>query len=237
MASIMIATPMYGGMCHGIFMKSAIQLFFTLRSNSHTVEFVDIANESLITRARNTLTELFLRSNFDYLLFIDADEGFDAAGILRMLNEDVDIIAAPVPMKGINWDRVKAASKNGIPDLENHTGIWNFNGLSQESIAILSKTKEQILEVNSAGTGLILIKRDVFEQMKPYVDSYRFNQPNDKYFALNEGLYNFWDVSVDESGLLLSEDFHFCKIWKQLGGKIYMAPYVNVTHAGTYWFR
>jgi len=237
MASIMVATPMYGGMCHGIFMKSVIQLFFTLLSNSHTVEFVDIANESLITRARNTLTELFLRSNFDYLLFIDADEGFDAAGILRMLNEDVDIIAAPVPMKGINWDRVKAASKNGIPDLENHTGIWNFNGLSQESIAILSKTKEQILEVNSAGTGLILIKRDVFEQMKPYVDSYRFNQPNDKYFALNEGLYNFWDVSVDESGLLLSEDFHFCKIWKQLGGKIYMAPYVNVTHAGTYWFR
>ena len=137
MASIILATPMYGGMCHGIFMKSVIQLFFTLRSNGHTVEFVDIANESLITRARNTLTELFLQSKFDYLLFIDADEGFDAGGVLRMINEDVDIIAAPVPMKGINWERIKRASQAGITDLENHTGLWNFNGLSQESIEIL----------------------------------------------------------------------------------------------------
>lgn len=237
MASIIIATPMYGGMCHGIFMKSVVQLMFALRSNGHSVEFVDIANESLITRARNTLTELFLKTNFEYMLFIDADQGFDPGGVLRMISEDKDLIAAPVPMKAINWDRIRQASEAGIKDLENHTGVWNFNGLSAESIKTLSTTKEQILEVNQVGTGLVLIKRDVFEKMKPYVESYRYNQPNDRNIALNHGIYNFWRTGVDESGLMLSEDYNFCKLWREIGGKIFLAPYVTVTHAGTYWFR
>ena len=237
MASVIIATPMYGGMCHGIFMKSVVQLMFALRTNGHSVEFVDISNESLITRARNTLTELFLKTNFEYMLFIDADQGFDAGGVLRMIAEDKDVIAAPVPMKAINWERIKLASEAGIKDLENHTGVWNFNGLSPESIKTLSTTKEQILEVNQVGTGLVLIKRHVFEKMKPYVESYRYNQQNDRNIALNEGIYNFWRTGVDESGLMLSEDFNFCRLWREIGGKIYLAPYVTVTHAGTYWFR
>jgi glycosyltransferase involved in cell wall biosynthesis len=222
----MIATPMYGGMCHGSFMKSMLVVFNVLQANGHKVDFVDVSNESLIHRARNALTELFLRSNFDYLLFIDADEGFDAPGILRMINENVDIISAPVPMKGINWERVKQVTKMGIEDIENHTAIWNFNGLTDE-----------VVEINNAGTGLILIKRHVFEKMKPYVKSYRNNQPSLGSIQINDGLYNFWDLSIDESGQLLSEDYHFCKLWRNLGGKIYLAPYVKVTHAGTYWFR
>jgi hypothetical protein len=36
---------------------------------------------------------------------------------------------------------------------------------------------------------------------------------------------------------LLSEDYQFCKLWKESGGKIYLAPYVRVSHAGTYWFK
>ena len=144
MANVMIATPMYGGVCHGSFMKSIIVLFDVLRANGHKVDFIDISNESLIHRARNALTELFLRSNFDYLLFIDADEGFDAPGILRMINENLDIVAAPVPMKGINWPRVKQVALAGVEDVENHTAIWNFNGLTDEAKAIISKTREQL---------------------------------------------------------------------------------------------
>lgn len=237
MSSILIATPMYGGVCHGSFMKSVMMLFDTLRINGHKVDFVDVSNESLINRARNTLTEIFLRSNYEYLLFIDADQGFEPDGVLRMINENLDVVAAPVPMKGINWLTVKTLAKAGVENVEDYTAIWNFNGLSEEAKQIISKTREQLVEVNNAGTGMILIKRDVFEQMKPYVKSYRNNQPSIGSIQINDGMYNFWDLSVDDSGQLLSEDYHFCKIWKSLGGKIYLAPYVRVTHAGTYWFK
>lgn len=113
MAHITIATPMYGGMCSGVYMKSVLELVKALSNSGHTAHFIDIANESLITRARNLLTEMFLRSNSDYLLFIDADEGFGADGIVKMISEEVDLIGAAVPMKGINWERVRQAAKRG----------------------------------------------------------------------------------------------------------------------------
>jgi hypothetical protein len=71
--SIFIATPMYGGVCHGYFMKSVMGLVMKLTYKGYKVTFNDLYNESLINRARNTLTELFLRSDADYLLFIDGD--------------------------------------------------------------------------------------------------------------------------------------------------------------------
>lgn len=237
MAKIVVATPMYGGVCHGSFMKSMLLLFDVLRNAGHQVDFIDLSNESLINRARNALTELFIRSGGDYLLFIDADEGFDSNGILKMVNENVDVVSAPVPMKGINWQNVKKLAKQGVEDVENYTAVWNFNGLDAKALNSLQKDPSQLVEINNAGTGLILIKKEVFQKMKPYVQSYRNNQPSLGSIALNDGIYNFWDISVDGTGQLLSEDYHFCKIWKKLGGKVYLAPYVKVTHAGTYWFR
>ena len=93
MAHITIATPMYGGMCSGSFMKSVLDLIKVMADAGHQISFIDIANESLITRARNTLTEIFLRSMSDYLLFIDADQGFESQGVLRMINEGADLVA------------------------------------------------------------------------------------------------------------------------------------------------
>ena len=53
-------------------------------------------------------------------------------------------------------------------------------------------------------------------------------------------------VALDGAGLrfidktsgnrLLSEDYHFCKISRQMGIKIWAAPWVNLKHCGTYNF-
>ena len=109
MKSITIATPMYGGVCHGAYLKSILSLTNLLGQKGYRVNYTDLSNESLITRARNTLTELFLRTGNDYLLFIDSDQGFNADGVVKMIEENVDIIGAAVPMKGINWESVKKA--------------------------------------------------------------------------------------------------------------------------------
>lgn len=237
MAVITIATPMYGGVCHGIFMKSMISLMKELKEDGHEVIYNDIYNESLITRARNTLTEMFLRSNSDYLLFIDADQGFDARGVANMIKEDVDLIGAAVPMKGINWERVGQAAKEGKEDLSKYTAIYNVN-MSKEQKEYLRNNPNGVVEVDYIGSGLMLIKRRVFELVKENVNSYRSDQLDIGGILKGESVYDFWQTVVDPSSLrLLSEDYNFCKLWKDIGGKIYLAPYVKVTHAGTYWFR
>lgn len=237
MAHITIATPMYGGMCTGVYLKSILELIKQLANANHSASFIDIANESLITRARNTLTETFLRSNSDYLLFIDADEGFEAAGVVKMINENVDLIGAAVPMKGINWDRVRQAAKEDKPDLDKFTAIYNVN-MSNEQRETLKGNPEQIVEVDYIGTGLLLISRNVFETIKKNIKQYRCDQQQVGSIVFGDPIYDFWQAIIDDkSERLLSEDYQFCKLWKETGGKVYLAPYVKVQHVGTYWFK
>jgi hypothetical protein len=35
----------------------------------------------------------------------------------------------------------------------------------------------------------------------------------------------------------LSEDYYFCKKWQELGGKVYAAPWVQISHFGSYEFK
>jgi hypothetical protein len=237
MAIVTIATPMYGGMCHGTYAKSVAALIEVLKKNNYQVIFYDLYNESLINRARNTLTEMFLRTRSDYLLFIDADQGFDHNGVLRMIQEDVDIIGAAVPMKAINWERVKSAAKEGRQDLEKVTALYNVN-MSLEQKEVLKLNPSEKVEVDYIGTGLLLIKRHVLETLKEHVGSYRSDQSEVGGIRFGEAIYDFWKTVVDPvSERLLSEDYNFCKLWKDQGGKIYLAPYTKVVHVGTYWFR
>ncbi len=237
MARISIATPMYGGVCHGVFMKSMMDLINLLRSRGHDVLYHDLYNESLITRARNSLTEIFLRTNSEYLIFIDADEGFDPKGVCKMVEEKVDIIGAPVPMKGINWEKVGKAAVDGKTNLAKHAAIYNVN-ISKEQKQILAKNPNDKVEVVYVGTGLVAIKREVFDFLKPHVGQYRVDQSGIGSIQKGDPVYDFWSTGINpDSERLLSEDYQFCQLWKNFGGTIYLAPYVKVTHAGTYWFE
>jgi hypothetical protein len=235
---IFIATPMYGGVCHGSYMKSMMSLMITLAEKGYTATYNDLYNESLITRARNTLTEMFLRSDADYLLFIDADEGFSVAGVIKMIEEGKDLIGAAVPMKAINWDRVRKAVKEEKEDLDKYTAYYNVNINDPETIKSLRENPGKIIQVQHIGTGLLLISRKVFEDLKPLVNTYQSDQKSIGPILKGDKIHNFWQTVVDEeSQRLLSEDYNFCKLWRSLGNEAYLAPYVIVSHMGTYLFK
>ena len=44
----------------------------------------------------------------------------------------------------------------------------------------------------------------------------------------------FFGLSIDESGCLLSEDYHFCELWRKHGGKVHANPFIKLQHVGTY---
>ena len=75
---IFLATPMYGGVCHGAYTKARADLMILCTKHAIDVKLYFMFNESLITRARNYLADEFLRSGYDYLLFIDSDIHFEA---------------------------------------------------------------------------------------------------------------------------------------------------------------
>lgn len=228
---IFIATPMYGGICNGQYTESIIKLYTHLISIGFNVKYYTIYNESLITRARNILTEKFLREESDYLLFIDSDQSFDYEGIVEMINYDKDIIGSLVPMKKINWNGVRYAFENNIPNIQDYTGYFNVNVKEGTFTNDFS-----LFEVESIGSGLILIKKEVILKLKDNLPKYKHNSTNILGIKDNDIITEFWSTCIDENGILLSEDYNFCRISKINGYKIYASNSAKVKHFGNYEF-
>lgn len=236
---VFVATPMYGGMCVGGYTMGMINCVQEFMKNNMQMYYGYMMNESLITRARNRLTYDFLETDATHLMFIDADISFLPESIVTMVNADKDIICALYPKKEINWNSVADAVKAGVEpkDLPKHTGAFVVN--------LVGNVKEQYgklgepMEIANGGTGFMLIKREVFEALKGKVPTYT----NDMHFAVEVNpekkvIHEFFATSIDEeSNRLLSEDYHFCKLARQNGYKVFAAPWVNLSHAGTYNFN
>ena len=157
-----IATPMYGGNCKGVYVDGLMALTFELARRGYQVSFSKIYNESLITRARNNLVYEFEKSGADALLFIDADEGFNHMDVIQMIESGKDVIGAIYPMKNINWDNVRRAALAGKEDLQAYSGFFAMNMLPGENTFKMSEP----VEVTEVGTGMLFIRKEVFEKMK-----------------------------------------------------------------------
>ena len=88
---LFIATPMYGGMACGLYVKSCLDLQMTMMQYGVETKFSFLFNESLITRARNYLVDEFLRSDYTHMMFIDSDIHFDPNDIVALMALDKDV--------------------------------------------------------------------------------------------------------------------------------------------------
>lgn len=232
--SLMIATPMYGGMCTGAYVQGLLFTMAKMRELGVNVAWCQITNESLITRARNELVRVFLESDHDYLMFIDADIGFDGEAIAQLLAADKDVVCGIYPKKEVNWDSVKRAALSGQADLEDYAGAFVFNMLGSNH----QETDESgCIPVRHGGTGFMLIKREVFLYLAAYVPTYRVSSFMDEHGNYVKPLtYEFFATSIDKSGALLSEDYHFCELVRAHGGEVWAHPFIRLTHTGTYTY-
>ena len=101
-----------------------MQLVALCASKQIELQFATIGNESLITRARNTLVQLFMDGDYTHLLFIDADLAFNPESVLRMVDFNKDVVTGVYPRKTIDWTKVK----NKVIDDCNTAKIIKKNG-------------------------------------------------------------------------------------------------------------
>jgi hypothetical protein len=243
---LFVATPMYGGMAHGLYIKSSLDLQTTMNKYGIETKFSFLFNESLITRARNYLVDEFLRSDHTHLLFIDSDIHYNPQDVLALMALDKDVIGGPYPKKSINWGNVAQAARahpNMDPkELENLVGEYVFN--------VVKGTKQftvtDPLEVMEIGTGFMLVKREVFEKMEKAYPNIRY-KPDHVGQANFDGtryIHAYFDTVIDYENSItgggsdryLSEDYMFCQMWRKIGGEIYLCPWMKTQHVGTYAF-
>ena len=237
---LFIATPMYGGMSHGLYVKSCLDLQTTMMKYGIETKFSFLFNESLITRARNYLVDEFLRTDHTHLLFIDSDIHYSPQDVIALMALDKDVIGGPYPKKAIKWGNVKKAVQMH-PDIEPHllekvTGDYVFNpvkGTAQFSVS-------EPLEVMEIGTGFMMIKREVFPKFAEQYPNlkYKPDHVGQAHFDGSRYIHAYFDTVIDpKSERYLSEDYMFCQWWRNMGGQIWLCPWMRTQHIGTYHFQ
>jgi len=246
---IMVCTPMYGGMCSGMYAKAASDLATLCTQYQMDLKYFYLFNESLIPRARNYLVDEFMRSHYTHLMFIDADIHFDPNDVLTLAALDKDIIGGPYPKKCIAWEKVRNAVDSGLADedpevLEQYTGDYVFNPV-ENTHKIQVAEPVDVLEI---GTGFMMIKKKVFDDFREAYPQFSYTPDHNRseHFKGDRNIHAYFDTVIDSKAYLgdiaggsdryLSEDYFFCQFVRRIGYNIYLCPWMKLGHMGSYVF-
>jgi len=197
--SVFFATPCYGGLVTDQFFLSIFKATQELVRHGITFRLTTLRNESLVTRARNILSAMFLDSGATHLFFIDADIEFDPDSVIRMLAMDKDIIAGAYPKKALPVQ-------------------YAMNFKYTDPVKKQIRVENGAVEVWDASTGFFCIKREVFEKMMVAYPHLHYKNDSNIDPKLQKFCYALFDtmIDMDENGdnRYLSEDYTFCRLWQ-----------------------
>jgi len=201
MSSILFCTPCFGGQVFAPHMRSCLELTGILTQIGLEYDWLIRWNESLVHRARMGMTAEFLETDHTHMMWLDADIDFVADDVAKLWNMDADIAVGVYQMK-----------KEGAG-----YAAW----LGGKLITELDQFKEPIA-VDYAGTGFMMIKREVIERLSLEVPAFA-NEYTDV-----PALY----MTPISGGVLMSEDYFFCELAREHGYKVMMDTSVRLGHWG-----
>ena len=239
--SIFVATPVHSE-CSIHYTQALLAFQQKCMLNGILVSFT-LLKSSLVTQGRNLCVNTFMEESikhpYSHMLFIDSDIEFSFDTIMKLVAADKDIVAAPYPLKDLDWEKIAKRIK--------HKNITDGNTMSKQGFTWPLKLEGKnevtviggVAEVTHAPTGCMLIKKQVFEKMIKELPELKINQPtviNGK-MVEKEFMYNFFDCYHEpETKKYYGEDFGFCKRWAEIGGKCHILVDEYITHIGEYRF-
>lgn len=117
MRKVMIGTPCHSGSVHCRYANSFIE---TVRMGARLgieVHQIFIPGNAMVHSARNDIVQRFMASDFDDLVFIDADVSWFPEDFFRLLNHQVDVIGATYPLKQSALVFVMKSKDGRVPEL------------------------------------------------------------------------------------------------------------------------
>ena len=171
-----------------------------------------------VSYARNILTAQFMKSDKDYLLFIDADVEFEPECPLRMVVAQKDIVCTPYRVKTNDPDVIKYTTT--VPDNEN--------------VKVLPGG---LVELTRGPSGMMLIHRRVFETLQKNRPDLEI-QAHQHVDLFPEGfkIFSFWDC-VFKDGKWTGDDIAFCNLATENGFKLYANIESTMVHHGGYGYK
>jgi hypothetical protein len=247
---IFLGMPMYGGMLTESTMHGLLELQSWTATNNVHLRIQTMGNESLITRARNTIVSMMMdQTDFaaTHLLFIDADIGFNWQNIERLICADKDVACGIYPRKHLYIEKIKGIleeNPNAQPD-EIEARCLGYNVNFDDPLNL--KGEQGFFPVQEAATGMMLVKREVFRtMMKKFPErKYESDQIVNGQSYKSDNCYDLFAVGPYETKTrdgktqirYLSEDYYFSRLWQECGGEIWADLAMPLTHFGNRAFK
>jgi hypothetical protein len=208
---IFVAIPAYDGKVEYTTFMSIQRAFEECVSNGWHLGVMVRGSDALICRARDVLVAQFLSNpeNTD-LLFVDADVAWKRGSFSRLMRHDVDFVGGPYRMRSDPEDYA-------IRCLPNNDFSRSENGL---------------IEVAACPTGFMRIRRSAIECM---VEHRKDDWYDDNQIAPGLRIVQLFTTPIVDHKMW-GEDFSFCKMWRELGGKVYIDPDMHTYHTGSKLF-
>jgi hypothetical protein len=240
---IFIATPCYGGQLTEAYFRSTIRLLTFCNQHQIPIAFGTIANESLVTRARNVLVAYFLQSDFTRLMFIDADIEFQVEDVIKLIAHNKDVAVGAYPKKGVNWQRIRESVRQNDTTYDDKQ-IASFGSDYAINFKFINREQKQIaienglIRLHDGATGFMMIKREVIDKMIEAYPDLKYNNDLNTPPELNPHFYAFFDTMIDpKDKRYLSEDYTFSRRWQDIGGEIWLDPSISLNHYGSFNFQ
>lgn len=231
---LFVATPCHSNVCIH-YTQSVLELQKYCNQNKLGIMF-QLFKSSLVTQGRNLCVSAFLQSKSTHLLFVDSDIAFEPHSVQHLLDADKDVISVPYPLKDMCWSKGVELNEKGKLKTEEDfksKGFYRYPIRVPDTNEI--KINKGVIEVDHSPTGFMMIKRDVFTKLIEKYPNKVINQDtliNGKLQKIPQ-MYNFFDTLHDpEKKTYLGEDFAFCKLWREIGGKCHAYVDDEITHVG-----
>jgi hypothetical protein len=228
---IYLAAPCYGGLLNIYFAKSVLVLQEACRERGIGLHIELMGGDALITRARSRLAAQFLaHPEATHIVFIDADIGFRPENVFRLLESGKDMVAAVCPLKHIDWDKARAAAQAGVADLQAASigYVVRFLPTPDQSVQV----ENGFAKVAYGGTGFLMISRGAIQRMTDAHPELTAKMGDMADALAPEAVMLFETMIEPETGQYLSEDYAFCRRWRDLGGEIWADVEARLTHVG-----
>lgn len=176
-----------------------------------------VVGNSNLPRARNELVAEFLASGCTDMVQIDDDMGWKAKDVVRLLASEQDYIGG-------------VGRKKDPESPDTAPATWCCRLLADRPL--VTQDEMGAIEVRGVGTGFVKISRAVFERViaaHPELKRPGLKSMSEAVRAQFYRFFHFRDESAEDQ---LSEDLAFCEMWRELGGRVWADPTIELVHVG-----
>jgi len=210
-------------------------LMQSLLGSGRTGVFHPICSESLISRGRNGAAAFFLKSDCDYMLFVDTDMSFTINDFNKLVQLRQPLAIGAYCKKYISKQKLQEYSriKNNKFDDDWRSYVTDFS----TEIPHPCPGDIEHIKINYGATGFMLIHRSVFETIIKKNPKLKYKNDIDFYMSAGDNFYDFFSVKVNsKTKKYESEDYGFCRLWRECGGEIHCATDTDLVHIGRHHY-